>query len=326
MDKLIKIGILGCAEIAQRAVIPAIIDLPDHYNLYGIASRGLEKAAQAANKYGCPAFGSYEELLDRQNLEAIYIPLPNALHAQWIEKSVNIGLHVLVEKSLACSLYDVERLNNMASNSNLILLENFQFRFHRQLKRISEIVNSEKLGDLRCVRSSFGFPPFSNADNIRYKKELGGGALLDAGAYTIKISQLIMGNDIQVKAARLNYDSARDIDIWGGGFIQRKNNDLFSEIAFGFDQFYQCSLEIWGSKGRITTNRIFTAPPGYEAKITIETFEGAVTEKIPPDNHFKNMLIHFHRLITGEKEPAYEYTSNVNQARLIEDFKRTANE
>lgn len=326
MGKLIKIGVLGCADIAQRAVIPAILDFPNYYSLYGIASRNLQKASQTANKCGCPAFGSYNELIDQLDLDAIYIPLPNALHAQWIEKSLKRGLHVLVEKSLACSLNDVQQLNDMASENKLILLENFQFRFHKQFKKILKIIDSGVCGDLRCIRSSFGFPPFSNADNIRYKKELGGGALLDAGAYTIKISQLIMGNDIQVKTAKLNHDSTRDIDIWGGGFIQQKNGDLFSEVAFGFDHFYQCSLEIWGSKGRLTANRIFTAPPDYEAEIIIETSEGFKKEKIPPDNHFKNMLIHFHELINEVKDPSCEYISNVYQARLIEEFKRISNE
>jgi dTDP-3,4-didehydro-2,6-dideoxy-alpha-D-glucose 3-reductase len=326
MNNIIRIGILGCADIAQRAIIPAIHGLPEFFRLYGIASRNFRKACDMSKKYDCLPFGDYDELLNSHNLEAIYIPLPNALHAEWIEKSIERGLHVLVEKPLACNLSDVVRLNNMASSKKIILLENFQFRFHRQFKRITEIIESGECGELRCIRSSFGIPPFPDDDNIRYQKTLGGGAFLDSGVYPLKVSQIIMGNDIQIKAAKLSYDCKRDIDIWGGGFIQQKHGDLFSEIAFGFDHFYQCSLEIWGSKGRLTANRIFTAPPGYESEIIIESSKGTVQENIPPDNHFKNMLCYFHELISGKKDPSNEYIANTTQAILVDDFKRLSNE
>lgn len=326
MNRIIRIGVLGCASIAQRYIIPALLELPGLFSLEGVASRTPEKAALAAERFGTRTFRDYDELLNRQGLEAVYIPLPNALHAEWIEKCLEIGLHVLVEKTLACNLLDVERLNNLASDKKIILLENFQFRFHCQLKRISEIIESGGCGDIRCIRSSFGFPPFPDHDNIRYQRELGGGALLDAGAYPIKISQVIMGDDIRVKAASLSYDPIKGVDIWGGGFLSQAHGDLFSEVAFGFDHLYQCSLEVWGSKGRLTANRIFTAPPGYEAEIIVEGPKGLRKEKMPPDNHFINMLCYFHELATGKKDASIEYRANKNQARLIHDFMRISNE
>ena len=105
-------------------------------------------------------------------------------------------MHVLVEKSLACEYAQVVELNDLAKKKGLALIENFQFRFHSQLQYIKNIVGSGKIGELRCIKSAFGFPPFQEKNNIRYQKELGGGALLDAGAYPIKISQIFMGYDI----------------------------------------------------------------------------------------------------------------------------------
>ena len=187
MKKLIKIGILGCANIAKRYVIPSIMELSDYFTIIGIASRTKEKAYHFSNKFNIDTFVGYETLLENKNIDAVYIPLPNALHAEWIEKAFDKNLHVLVEKSLATTFHDVKRLNEIALEKNLVLVENFQFRFHKQLSAIKNFLKKGVIGELRSVRSSFGFPPFPDEDNIRYKIELGGGALLDAGAYPVNI-------------------------------------------------------------------------------------------------------------------------------------------
>ena len=163
----IRIGILGCANIALRSIIPAIKNLKEYFMLEGIASRNPEKANKYALINNTKAFLSYQDLLDHDGLEAIYIPLPNALHAQWIEKALNRGLHVIAEKSLGCSFNEVKRLNDIAGQSDLALFENFQFRFHPQLKVIQELIANNEIGELRGVRSSFGFPPFPDQNDIR---------------------------------------------------------------------------------------------------------------------------------------------------------------
>lgn len=322
MTRKINIGVLGCANIAERFMIPAIISLNQHFNLIGIASRNLEKAAQFAEKANAKPYNSYEELIDDPLVDAVYIPLPNALHAQWIEIALGLGLHVLVEKSMACSYEEVRELNKIAKARSLVLLENFQFRFHTQLAFIKKILHEGTIGELRCMRSSFGFPPFPNENNIRYQKELGGGALLDVGAYPIKLSQIFLGENIDVKEANLYFDENKGVDIWGGAYLKQRDGVLFSEIAFGFDNFYQCNLELWGSKGKIYTNRIFTASPEHEPIIELETMAGKEMIKLPVDYHFKNMLMHFYDLIISKKGIKNEYLQNVNQARLIEELKK----
>lgn len=323
---MIRIGVLGCANIALKAIIPAIIENSDRFQLSGIASRDYEKAKTCSQKYNVKIFDDYQNLIDSNEIDAIYIPLPNSLHFEWVEKSLQKGLHVIVEKSLACSLEDVKYLNELAKNKNLVLFENFQFRFHSQLKYIKSILSEGKIGELRCLRASFGFPPFDDKDNIRYKKELGGGALFDAGAYPIKISQIFLGYDLNVKAANLKYDETLGVDIWGGAYITQKNTNLFSEIAFGFDNFYQCSVELWGSKGKIFTNRIFTAGPNVNPEIILETKDGVEKITLLKDNHFLNMLEHFYMLVTQANDVEEEYFQNINQARLLHELKKIANE
>lgn len=323
MIKIINIGILGCANIAQRFVIPALKELKE-FNIIGIASRSEKKANQFAQEFNIEPYHSYESLLEIQNIDAVYIPLPNNLHYQWIKNALEKNLHVLVEKSMACSYDEVVELNTLAKEKNLALIENFQFRFHSQLQYIKNLITTGKIGELRNIRSSFGFPPFSNNDNIRYKNDLGGGALLDAGAYSLKISQIFLGSDIYVDSASLEFPSDKEVDIWGSAYLKQRDGKLTSQIAFGFDHYYQNNIELWGSKGKIYTNRIFTAAPGFEPTVEIETSNGKETIKIESDHHFKNLLKYFHKQIVAECIDDNEYAQNINQSRLIEELKNKA--
>ena len=320
MSRITRIGVLGCANIAERFILPAI-QQSDLFELAGVASRSKSKADFFSNTFNTRAFYSYDSLLE-EDLDAIYIPLPNSMHYEWIKKALNKKLHVLVEKSMACNLDQVKELNQLAENKKLALLENFQFRFHNQLKFIQNHVKEGLLGELKLLRSSFGFPPFEDKDNIRYQKALGGGALLDAGAYTLKASQIFLGKEIYVDSANLIKPHNEEVDISGSAFIKQKNGNLTAQIAFGFDHFYQNTLEIWGSKGKLTANRIFTAGPGVQAKVILENRDGIEAIDLPVDNHFLNMLQHFSELINTDKAKEDEYRQNINQARLIQELSK----
>lgn len=319
--KKINIGILGCANIAQKFIMPTLVGM-NEFDIVGIASRSKEKADKFAREFNTKPFYSYESILEVEELDAVYIPLPNIMHYEWIKKALARNLHVLVEKSMACDYKEVIELNKLAKEKDLVLIENFQFRFHSQILYIKNLVDSGKIGELKNIRTSFGFPPFPDSNNIRYKKELGGGALLDAGAYPLKISQIFLGNDINVDSASLETPKDKEVDIWGSACVKQNNGNLASQIAFGFDHFYQNSIELWGSNGKIYTNRIFTAAPGFEPTIEIETNKGKEIVKLPSDNHFKNMLKHFHTQILTRENIENEYIQNINQARLIMEVKR----
>ena len=240
-------------------------------------------------------------------------------------KAIDKGIHILAEKSLSVSLNETARIIDKAREKGVAVVENFQFRFHSQLKYIFDLLTKGRIGELRCLRSSFGFPPFNDENNIRYKKELGGGALLDAGAYPVKITQLFLGEDVSVKSAKLFYDEKFGVDTWGGAFLSANDSPLFSEVAFGFDNYYQCNLELWGSKGKITADRIFTAPPGFKPTVLIENENGKKTKHLDADNHFVNMLNYFYELImNGDYEE--EYRQNVNQSRLLQEVRESADE
>lgn len=327
MEKIIRIGVLGAANIAVRSVIPVIQQLDSEYSLVGVARRNLDNSNAVLNSLGVSVFDGYDMLLDSNRIDAVYIPLPNSLHYKWVKEALGRGIHVLVEKSLACTYDEVVELNQLAEANNLALVENFQFRFHSQLAYLQQLLQQGTLGELRVVRSTFCFPPFPDRNNIRYQQALGGGALLDAGTYPTKISQLILGNDLVVTSATLNSDNDLGVDIWGGAYLKQKEGKLFSQIAFGFDNYYQCNVEIIGTKGKFYTNRIFTAGENVIPLVVLETQESGRQEVVlEQDNHFRNMLLHFHRVVSGGSDKKQEYAANVNQARLLQEIKDKSHE
>ncbi len=308
--------------MARRLVIPAIKG-SGVFDLAAIASRDESKAAACCREFGGVPIGSYDALLEREDIEAVYIPLPTGLHAEWAGKALRAGKHVLVEKSLAAGMQEVEDLLGQAAQANRALWENFMFEHHSQFAYIRRQLDEGAVGEIRSLRASFGFPPFQDADNIRYSHALGGGALLDAGAYTVKVAQLLLGTDLSVKGASLVVPEGAEVDIYGGAFLRRPDG-CFAELAFGFDHFYQCELEIWGSKGKLTADRIFTAPPGFQPTVVIERPNETHRITLPADNHFIRILQVFHRsVITGEFPSNYEILRN--QASLLHNIQLHAN-
>ena len=121
MSRKINIVVLGCANIAERFIMPSLKELSDNFNLVGIASRAKVKADEFANRFETQAYYSYKSILEHDELDAVYIPLPNSLHYEWIKKSLEKNLHVLVEKSMSCNYDEVLELNNIAKEKNLVL-------------------------------------------------------------------------------------------------------------------------------------------------------------------------------------------------------------
>lgn len=315
MEQRIRIGVLSCADIADRLMIPAILS-SGKYELVAVASRDLAKAQVFAEKFGCEAIGSYEGLLARQDIEAVYVPLPTGMHAEWGTKALHAGKHVLLEKSLAATLSEAQDLVALAQSKGLALKENFMFQYHSQHQFVFDLLAAGTIGDIRCFRSSFGFPPFKDATNIRYSKALGGGALLDAGAYTLKVARWFLGESLTVKAASLVYEG-QEVDIHGSAYALN-DAGIAAELAFGFDHFYQCNYEIWGTKGKITAQRAFTAAPGFQPTVVVELQGDRQEHLLPADNHFVNLLHDFAAFCQNPTNFAHEYEALVAQATLIQ--------
>lgn len=316
----IRIGVMGCANIAKRSVIPAILELED-LELMAIASRTLEKAEDLARQFACDPVEGYQELIERSDIDAIYMPLPTGLHEEWVDKTLEQGKHILIEKSLAMDHASAQRMVAKAKSKQLLIMENFMFLYHGQHAFVKKLIADGEIGEIRCFRSSFGFPPLA-ADNFRYSKSLGGGSLLDAAAYTVRASQLFLGEDLKVAAANLQSPGDHEVDIFGGAYLQAAAG-TFAEVAFGFDNFYQCNYEIWGSKGKITALKAFTPKPAEEPIIRLEKQGYLEDFSIPAENHFINLLLEFTRCI-NEGSFSGKYDQILHQSRLLQELRDQA--
>ncbi|NQY66977.1 MAG: Gfo/Idh/MocA family oxidoreductase, partial [Flavobacteriales bacterium] len=186
MKSKIKIGVLGCSSFARRSFLPAIL-LCDKLELHAVASRTKEKAEEFANQFGCKAIVGYENLINDEEVQIVYMPLPTGLHKEWIQKAIAKGKHLLVEKTFAMNYGYAEVFVSLAKENGILIRENFQFQYHAQHEKIKELVLNGTIGELKSMRAAFGYPAENRSDQI-LNIELGGGALFILGCYTLKVS------------------------------------------------------------------------------------------------------------------------------------------
>ena len=292
---MVRIGVLGCANIAERMVIPAIKNLKSEFKLVAISSRSEQKAFDFASKFDALPILGYDNLIDRTDIDAIYMPLPTGIHHEWILKSFQTGKHVICEKSLGLNFTSTQELVETAKLKNLSLMENFMFKYHNQHKIVWEHLQNNHIGDIKLFRSQFCFPPLQK-DNFRYDPGLGGGSLLDAGAYTVMASRWFLGNDQEVISSVLYDEPKKGTNIYGNVSLLSKKG-IVSQLSFGFDNYYQCNYDIHGSLGRLFLEKAFTPKPEEPTKVLLETNLNKTSVLVNPDNHFQNILSEFRRSI-----------------------------
>ena len=317
---MVNLGIIGCAEIAFRRFMPAALQV-EGLTVKAVAEEyAPEKLQLFKDEYGLEGETSFEKLIAREDIDALYIPQPPALHYKWAKRALEAGKHVLVEKPSTTCQKDSADLVETARRFNLALHENYMFAYHSQIEEIRKLIDSGEIGDVRLITAQFGFPMRAQND-FRYNKALGGGALLDAGGYTLKLATILLGPSIKVDAAKLNDLPGFEVDMYGSATV---SNDagVVCNLGFGMDCGYRCSLEVWGSKGRLFTNRIFTAPETLEPTVQIETGEGTKNLALGKDMHFKHSIEHFIAEISSEEERNKVYDAILLQSKLVEDVRR----
>lgn len=336
--KRIRIGIICPSEIAFRRFMPAVKGL-DEAEYVGVASANAEewfegggevideavieneraKAQAFAAEYGGTVFKSYTELIKSPEVDAVYLPLPPALHFKWAKLALENDKHVFLEKPSTISSGDTKELVELADEKGLALHENYMFAFHKQLEEIKEIVKSGKLGDVRLYRIAFGFPQRAKND-FRYSKALGGGALLDCGGYTLKLATMLLGNSARIAYSQLNYTDGFDVDIYGSAAMVT-DEGVTAQLSFGMDNSYKCELEIWGSKGCMTTGRILTAPAGFMPTAEIRIGNETETVALSVDDTFAKSILKFCRCVVDDNERVNNYKALIKQAELVDQVK-----
>ena len=330
---MIKIGVIGTADIAKRKMIPAIKKLTDFVEYVGVAiakkeewefdldlsddglfnQKKKEKAQCFVQMFGGKVYEGYESLINDEDIDAVYIPLPPALHYKWAKLAILNKKHVLLEKPFTISYEHTKELLELAQINGVVVWENYAFCYHKQFEAIKQMIRTHKIGKVCEIKANFGFP-FRGAEDFRYNKKYGGGALLDCGGYTIKAALELMDDDVSVDSATLIYEEPYDVDLYGNITLVDKNKQV-AHLSFGMNNYYQCKLEVWGEKGLIIAPRIFTAPEDFEA--IVEVHEGKEDEIYQyKDDQFEKSVLTFVEHIEHDKR---EYSNNIERLSRIID-------
>ncbi|GAA2343508.1 Gfo/Idh/MocA family oxidoreductase [Streptomyces kunmingensis] len=309
------VAVLGAADIARRRTVPALLRSP-LVRLVAVASRTTDKARTFADRFGCEAVTGYERLLDRDDVDAVYIPLPNALHETWAEKALRAGKHVMVEKSLTASAAAATELARTAQERNLAFMENFAFLHHTQHTRVRELLADGAIGTLRVFTASFGIPR-TDSSLIRYSRALAGGALRETGCYPIRAAQLFLGEDVEVVGARLRHEPDGGCDL-AGSVLLADGAGTTAQCDFGLDHAYRNTYALWGSEGRIEVDWAFTPPPGHAPLVRLRRAGHTEEWTLPAADQFLGAVTAFAEAARDPAAHREHSAAAIRQAALVE--------
>jgi len=312
---LLRWGILGAARIARQRFVPGV-RAGSSGTILSIASRDAERARLLAAELDIPrSYGAYADLLRDPDLDAVYVALPNALHAEWIIAAARAGKHVLCEKPLARRAADAERAAEACRAAGVLLMEAFMWRHHPQHARVRGLLEAGAVGDPRLVRASFTYLMAPGA-NIRARADLDGGSLMDVGTYAVNAARWVFQSEPEQVSAQQVVDPTTGVDVAFAGVLRFPGGRL----ALVDSSFQQQSLthryEVAGPEGRLLVERAFR--PDNDAGV-LRLIRGATehVEEVPAANQFAAEADHFARSVrAGHLLPPAE--DGVAQARVLE--------
>jgi predicted dehydrogenase len=327
MTKKVKWGILSTASIAQRRVLPAMLNC-ECAEIAAIASRSLDKAKAVAAQFSIPkVYGSYEELFDDPEIEAIYNPLPNHLHVEWSIRAASRGKHVLVEKPLSRTAAEARRLLQARDEYHVKIGEAFMVRNHPQWLRTAELVHSGRIGKLRsavCYFSYFNVDP----ENTRNIADYAGGALMDIGCYPIKTSRFVFGDEPVRVFACVERDPSFKTDRLTSAILEFPAGQ--SVFTVSTQMVYYQKMQFFGDAGRIDIEIPYNAPTDKPTRIFIDDGKdlyagaSAVIESFPICNQFTIQADLFSKAIRDNTEVPNPLEDSICNMAVIDALFRAA--
>ncbi len=317
----VKWGIIGTANINYK--IAPWFTKTENAELVGIASRSIHKAKNAVKEFRAKkAFENYTKLIDYNNIDAVYIPLPNSMHLEWIVKAAESGKHVLSEKPLAVNVNEAKHAVEVCKDNNVLLMEGFMYRHHPQHEKVREIISSGRIGKILGFHSALCYNVYPTPENIRWRPELGGGALMDLGGYCIDSSRLILNSEPIGAKAHCIMHPDRKVDSTTIAILQFQGDRYASftcSFCMGFIDFY----EVLGTQGKIRVEPSFISYGDSVVKVKdVFGIENVLVEGLNP---YFSEIRHFSNCIQEGKllPPAENGLNNMRSIDLIrEDIKK----
>lgn len=309
----VRLGVLSTARI-NDLILPAA-RAREHVEVVAVASRELSRAQQYAAEHGIErAYGSYDALLEDGAIDAVYVPLPNALHVEWSERALRAGKHVLCEKPLSRSRQEAERAFDVADRAGRILAEAFMYRHHPQTPRIKALLEGGAVGPLRLIRASQRFTVEEEGD-VRFFRELEGGALMDVGCYCVDFARFVAGEPERVYGEQRVNDEGVDLLFSG---TMRFAKDVIAQFDAGLDVPQRDHLELVGADGTMEVHDPWMS--GEAEKPAILIHRDGETKRIATDgpDAYQLQLEDFAAAIEGERVPLLGRDDAIAQAAAIE--------
>ncbi|MDW7995738.1 MAG: Gfo/Idh/MocA family oxidoreductase [Gemmatales bacterium] len=319
VTRKLRWGILGVAKINER-IIPAFTEAR-YAELIAIASRTSEKAQRAASRWHIPrAYGSYEALLADREIEAVYIPLPNSLHAPWTIRAAQAGKHVLCEKPLASHAEEARSMVAVCRQCGVALMDGFFWPHHPRTARIREEIARGLIGEVRHVQGSFSFPLELDPSNIRLQPELAGGCVMDVGCYPVYGALWVFGELPHRVFARAQYEFGVDLTMTGIlEFGEGKTATFDCSFVWPFRQ----ALEIVGTRGRIRIPDMWLPPD--PAVFFVETEDGYKAEiAVSGVNQIAAMLDNFSQAVLHQRPPEPSAENAVQVMQVLDALRESA--
>lgn len=318
-------GVLGAANIAQNKVIPAI-QVSSNGRVVAIASRDRARAEQVAQASGIPnVFDDYAALLSSDQVDAVYIPLPNSEHRHWTIAAAEAGKHILCEKPLALNAQESEEMVAAADRAGVVLAEAFMYRHHPLVQTVLGMLSQGIIGDLRLVRSTFSFS-VADEGNIRLSSELGGGALMDVGCYGVNLARLMAGTEPTSVAAVAEYGASGVDDSFAGvmRFTPSDRPPVLAQFDVSLRAAGGTTYELIGSTGKIVVRQGFR--PNAEEEGEIQLHQSGDISRIftDPVDQYRVMVEDVGKAILGGRPLAYAAQDAVANMRVIDRLRAAA--
>jgi predicted dehydrogenase len=311
----IRIGVLGAA-----AIVPSALAIPargvHEVQILAIAARDPKRAYVMAKKHGIPrVHQTYPALLADSDIDAIYNPLPNSLHAQWTIRALKAGKHVLCEKPFASNATQAEEMARVARETGLVLSEAFAYRYHPLTARVKEIIASGEIGNVQHIDAQFCFL-LPSPNNIRFKYDLAGGALMDCGCYPVSLIRYLAEAEPTVEQAEARLfapqvDRRMSADL---SFADGRTAHLVCDMLS--PRLFRSSLDITGSDGSLHVTNPYH--PHWFHRLSVRGRNGSRSEQLGNENVYALQLRAFIRAIRGEKKLNTDSADAVNNMRLID--------
>lgn len=314
---MIRLGVMGCANVAYKGFMPAAKTIED-IDVVCVAEQAFsQKLTTWLDRFPMETEPGFDALIARDDIDALYIPQIPSLHYELAKKAIEAGKHVLIETPATTSYECSKELVELARAKGVALHENYVFPYHAQIDVIRDMVESNAVGNVRLVRGDFGLARRLPND-FRYDKSLGGGALLDVAGYPVKLAALLLGESVKVDISAVSYQDG--VDMYGCATLSN-DDGVVMQIGFGLDSESRSTIDVWGSEGRIIANRVYVVPEDAEPIVTIETAEFKRDVIIPSDNCFKHSIEAFVKEIESEDAREESYKAILTQARLIDEIR-----